>query len=226
MLLGQAESGKSTLQKQFQLYYSSATLERERPAWRPIVFFNVLKAVRMVLDELEWEYGLGPRSVASGSGSGSASPLSGGSNPPSPVRSPAGLAQPAPLHPSTSGSGSHSGSGSSSTHTHTHPRMHAGWLAELAALAGEVAITELDIRMPVPSSQANLNQQKTDYTSVVRQCNSVTGCIGVCLPCPFIEFCLLTRTEPLRSPSGTSRTSTPGYLLLSADRVLLCPGTR
>ena len=53
MLLGQAESGKSTLQKQFQLYYSSSTLEKERPSWRPIVYFNVLKAVRMILDELE-----------------------------------------------------------------------------------------------------------------------------------------------------------------------------
>ncbi|KAI0328348.1 G-protein alpha subunit [Cubamyces sp. BRFM 1775] len=59
MLLGQAESGKSTLQKQFQLYYSSKTLDEERPSWRPIVYFNVLKAIRMILDELDWQYGLG-----------------------------------------------------------------------------------------------------------------------------------------------------------------------
>ncbi|RPD68331.1 G-protein alpha subunit [Lentinus tigrinus ALCF2SS1-7] len=86
MLLGQAESGKSTLQKQFQLYYSSQTLENERPSWRPIVYFNILKAIRMILDELDWEYGLGvsggdPLSLSiapstsgtsrSGSGSGS-----------------------------------------------------------------------------------------------------------------------------------------------------------
>ncbi|KNZ76564.1 Guanine nucleotide-binding protein alpha-4 subunit [Termitomyces sp. J132] len=56
MLLGQAESGKSTLQKQFQLYYASQTLDHERPSWRPVVYFNVLKAVRMTLDELD--YGL------------------------------------------------------------------------------------------------------------------------------------------------------------------------
>ncbi|TFK82996.1 G-protein alpha subunit [Polyporus arcularius HHB13444] len=85
MLLGQAESGKSTLQKQFQLYYSSQTLEKERPSWRPIVYFNILKAIRMILDELDWEYGLGTsgdplaislapsRSGTSRSGSGSGS---------------------------------------------------------------------------------------------------------------------------------------------------------
>ncbi|EIW83390.1 G-protein alpha subunit [Coniophora puteana RWD-64-598 SS2] len=55
MLLGQAESGKSTLQKQFQLYYSSHTLDSERPYWRPVVYFNIIKAIRMVLDELDYE---------------------------------------------------------------------------------------------------------------------------------------------------------------------------
>jgi guanine nucleotide-binding protein alpha-1 subunit len=57
MLLGQAESGKSTLQKQFQLYYASQTLERERPLWRPIVYSNILKALRMLIDELDREQG-------------------------------------------------------------------------------------------------------------------------------------------------------------------------
>ncbi|GLB45005.1 putative alpha subunit [Lyophyllum shimeji] len=56
MLLGQAESGKSTLQKQFQLYYASQTLDHERPSWRPVVYFNILKAVRMTLDELDYEF--------------------------------------------------------------------------------------------------------------------------------------------------------------------------
>lgn len=56
MLLGQAESGKSTLQKQFQLYYASQTLESERPSWRPIVYFNILKAIRMILAQLDIEY--------------------------------------------------------------------------------------------------------------------------------------------------------------------------
>ncbi|KAI0088069.1 G-protein alpha subunit [Irpex rosettiformis] len=64
MLLGQAESGKSTLQKQFQLYYASQTLDRERPSWRPIVYSNILKALRMLFDELDRQY-----SLASGSDS-------------------------------------------------------------------------------------------------------------------------------------------------------------
>ncbi|KAG2122874.1 G-protein alpha subunit [Suillus cothurnatus] len=55
MLLGQAESGKSTLQKQFQLYYAHHALDHERPLWRPVVYFNILKAVRMILDELDHE---------------------------------------------------------------------------------------------------------------------------------------------------------------------------
>ena len=55
MLLGQAESGKSTLQKQFQLYYAHQTLEHARPLWRPVVYFNIIKAVRMILDELDFE---------------------------------------------------------------------------------------------------------------------------------------------------------------------------
>lgn len=52
MLLGQAESGKSTLQKQFQLLYAASSLDHERPSWRPVVFFNVIKAIRMIVDEL------------------------------------------------------------------------------------------------------------------------------------------------------------------------------
>ncbi|KAG6828891.1 hypothetical protein H0H92_006397 [Tricholoma furcatifolium] len=31
------------------------TLDQERPSWRPVVYFNVLKAVRMTLDELDYE---------------------------------------------------------------------------------------------------------------------------------------------------------------------------
>lgn len=60
MLLGQAESGKSTLQKQFQLYYASQSLDKERPAWRPVVYFNIIKAVRMILEELDYEFSQSP----------------------------------------------------------------------------------------------------------------------------------------------------------------------
>ncbi|KAJ7213096.1 guanine nucleotide binding protein, alpha subunit [Mycena pura] len=58
ILLGQAESGKSTLQKQLQLYYASHTLDAERPSWRIVVYANLIKAVRTVLEELEYEFSL------------------------------------------------------------------------------------------------------------------------------------------------------------------------
>ncbi|KAI0744354.1 G-alpha-domain-containing protein [Daedaleopsis nitida] len=109
MLLGQAESGKSTLQKQFQLYYSSQTLESERSSWRPIVYFNILRAIRMILDELDWEYGLGA--------SGADSPLAV-----------------IPLLPSTSAT-SHSGSGSGSS---AHSRANPAWFPELALLRNKL----------------------------------------------------------------------------------------
>lgn len=71
MLLGQADSGeshpstgrcasdasqgKSTLQKQFQLFYASRSLDVERLSWAPIVYSNVIKAVRIIFAELEYE---------------------------------------------------------------------------------------------------------------------------------------------------------------------------
>ncbi|KAJ7122010.1 guanine nucleotide binding protein, alpha subunit [Mycena crocata] len=58
MLLGQAESGKSTLQKQFQLYHASHTLDAERPSWRIVVYANLIEAVRAILEELDYEFSL------------------------------------------------------------------------------------------------------------------------------------------------------------------------
>jgi hypothetical protein len=55
MLLGQADAGKSTLRKQFQLYYTSQAMDNERPSWRPIVYFSIIKAVRVILSELDNE---------------------------------------------------------------------------------------------------------------------------------------------------------------------------
>ncbi|KAA1476235.1 endo-1,4-beta-xylanase C precursor [Dentipellis sp. KUC8613] len=52
-------------------------------------------------------------------------------------------------------------------------------LANLASLGVEVAITELDIRMTLPSTDALLQQQKTDYQNVISACNAVKGCIGI-----------------------------------------------
>ncbi|KAI0262822.1 endo-1,4-beta-xylanase C precursor [Gloeopeniophorella convolvens] len=52
-------------------------------------------------------------------------------------------------------------------------------LEAFSALGVEVAITELDIRMTLPATAANYEQQKTDYQSVISACNAVTGCVGV-----------------------------------------------
>ncbi|KAI9067517.1 G-protein alpha subunit [Trametes sanguinea] len=118
MLLGQAESGKSTLQKQFQLYYSSKSLDAERPSWRPIVYFNILKAIRMILDELDYQYGLGTSGRAQGDHSPSPSPTASSS--------PAAV----PLMPSTSTT-SASGSGSASS---SRSLPNPAWFPELALL--------------------------------------------------------------------------------------------
>ncbi len=49
-------------------------------------------------------------------------------------------------------------------------------LQRFAALGVDVNLTELDIRMPTPASQANLNQQATDYSNVVKACLAVSRC--------------------------------------------------
>ncbi len=53
LLLGQAESGKSTLQKQFQLMYSPDTLDKERSSWRMVIYFNVARSVKRILEYLD-----------------------------------------------------------------------------------------------------------------------------------------------------------------------------
>ncbi|KAF9563190.1 endo-1,4-beta xylanase [Agrocybe pediades] len=48
-----------------------------------------------------------------------------------------------------------------------------------ADLGVEVAITELDIRMPLPPTRELLEQQKKDYQTVIAACKAVKKCIGV-----------------------------------------------
>nr|BBC47920.1 xylanase [Penicillium sp.] len=52
-------------------------------------------------------------------------------------------------------------------------------MAAFTALGVEVAITELDIRMTLPSTDALLAQQKTDYASTVAACAQTSGCVGI-----------------------------------------------
>lgn len=56
LLLGQAESGKSTLQKQFQLMYRPNSLDQERNSWRTVIYFNVVHSIKHILATLEsWD---------------------------------------------------------------------------------------------------------------------------------------------------------------------------
>ena len=52
-------------------------------------------------------------------------------------------------------------------------------IQRFTALGVEVAITELDIRMPLPVTDALLQQQKEDYQTVIAACKAVLGCVGV-----------------------------------------------
>ncbi|KZT73657.1 G-protein alpha subunit [Daedalea quercina L-15889] len=53
LLLGQAESGKSTLQKQFQLIYNPASLDEERLSWRVVIQYNIVRPVLRILEALD-----------------------------------------------------------------------------------------------------------------------------------------------------------------------------
>ncbi|KAI0768152.1 G-protein alpha subunit [Trametes elegans] len=53
LLLGQAESGKSTLQKQFQLLYNPAGLDDERLSWRTVIYFNIARPISRILEALD-----------------------------------------------------------------------------------------------------------------------------------------------------------------------------
>ncbi|KAF5372768.1 hypothetical protein D9615_010140 [Tricholomella constricta] len=56
LLLGQAESGKSTLQKQFQLMYKPNSIDQERTSWKTVIYFNVVHSLKHILAILEaWD---------------------------------------------------------------------------------------------------------------------------------------------------------------------------
>lgn len=52
-------------------------------------------------------------------------------------------------------------------------------MQRFAALGVDVAVTELDDRIQLPASSANLQQQATDYAAVVNDCLQVSRCAGV-----------------------------------------------
>ena len=52
-------------------------------------------------------------------------------------------------------------------------------MQRFAALGVDVAVTELDDRVQLPASSANLQQQASDYATVVRDCLQVSRCVGI-----------------------------------------------
>ncbi|KAI0037194.1 endo-1,4-beta xylanase [Vararia minispora EC-137] len=54
-------------------------------------------------------------------------------------------------------------------------------MAAFTALGVEVAITELDVRMTLPSTTALLAQQERDYQTVVTACRNTARCVGITL---------------------------------------------
>jgi endo-1,4-beta-xylanase len=52
-------------------------------------------------------------------------------------------------------------------------------IARFAAAGVDVWVTELDDRITLPASSANLTQQASDYSQVVRDCLAVARCVGI-----------------------------------------------
>jgi endo-1,4-beta-xylanase len=52
-------------------------------------------------------------------------------------------------------------------------------MQRFANLGLDVAVTELDDRITLPASSANLTQQATDFSNVVKDCLGVSRCVGV-----------------------------------------------
>jgi endo-1,4-beta-xylanase len=52
-------------------------------------------------------------------------------------------------------------------------------MQRFAALGVNVAVTELDDRIQLPATTADLNQQATDYATVVNDCLQVSRCVGI-----------------------------------------------
>ncbi|KZV98319.1 glycosyl hydrolase family 10 protein [Exidia glandulosa HHB12029] len=55
----------------------------------------------------------------------------------------------------------------------------AGSIQRLATTGLQVAITELDVRIPKPVTAATLQQQQTDFNTVTKACLAVPQCVGI-----------------------------------------------
>ncbi|KAG2358794.1 guanine nucleotide binding protein, alpha subunit [Suillus spraguei] len=55
LILGQSESGKSTTLKQFQLMHATAAFHADRIAWRAVIYLNLVRSIRRILDAVSPE---------------------------------------------------------------------------------------------------------------------------------------------------------------------------
>ncbi|OBZ73276.1 Guanine nucleotide-binding protein alpha-4 subunit [Grifola frondosa] len=83
LLLGQAESGKSTTLKNFQLAFSPSHFRNERNAWKTIIQLNLIRSIKRLLEVLqeEWESSVqsapSASSIAKGKGVAGRAPPAG-----------------------------------------------------------------------------------------------------------------------------------------------------
>ncbi|KJA26908.1 hypothetical protein HYPSUDRAFT_36075 [Hypholoma sublateritium FD-334 SS-4] len=50
LLLGQAESGKSTTLKNFQLHFAPKSFEKEAEIWRPVIHLNLVRSINFIVN--------------------------------------------------------------------------------------------------------------------------------------------------------------------------------
>ncbi|KAI1798059.1 G-protein alpha subunit [Ganoderma leucocontextum] len=62
LLLGQSESGKSTLLKNFQMHFTPKALRAESNAWRAVIHLNLVRSVNFIIDLLTNTAGSHPTS--------------------------------------------------------------------------------------------------------------------------------------------------------------------
>ncbi|TRM57497.1 guanine nucleotide binding protein, alpha subunit [Schizophyllum amplum] len=65
LLLGQAESGKSTMLKNFQLHFAPNAFDAESDAWRPIIHLNLVRHVNFAVGIVSSDESLRPSSSGS-----------------------------------------------------------------------------------------------------------------------------------------------------------------
>ncbi|KAF8881690.1 heterotrimeric GTP-binding alpha subunit [Gymnopilus junonius] len=56
LLLGQSESGKSSVLKNFQLAFAPRYFENERPIWKTVIQLNIISSIKTILEALKEEY--------------------------------------------------------------------------------------------------------------------------------------------------------------------------